>query len=99
MPALAGGWSGSSDTFRPSVFNPLGLGSSSPVLVRQWAKLICPTAPRVSEAHSWTIDETAEMGSRLDEPLLDDPRIFMLAELQPDATKAAWDLPPPQPLR
>jgi hypothetical protein len=55
--------------------------------------------PRVSEAHSWTIDETAEMGSRLDEPLLDDPRIFMLAELQPDATKAAWDLPPPQPLR
>jgi hypothetical protein len=55
--------------------------------------------PRVSEAHSWTIDETAEMGSRLDEPLLEDPRIFMLAELQPDATKAAWDLPPPQPLR
>jgi hypothetical protein len=49
--------------------------------------------PRVSEAHSWTIDETAEGGSRLDEPLLDDPRIFMLAELQP---KAAWYLPPPR---
>ena len=54
--------------------------------------------PRVSESHSWTIDETAETNSRMDEPLLDDPRILVLGDLQLDSTEAAWHLPPP-PLR
>ena len=54
--------------------------------------------PRVSESHSWTIDETTDSNSRLDEPLLDDPRILVLDDLQLDTTEAAWHLPPP-PLR
>jgi hypothetical protein len=51
--------------------------------------------PRVSESHSWTIDETADTNSRMDEPLLDDPRILILGDLQLDTTEAAWHLPPP----
>jgi hypothetical protein len=51
--------------------------------------------PRVSESHSWTIDETADTNSRMDEPLLDDPRILILGDLQLDTTEAAWHLPSP----
>jgi hypothetical protein len=54
--------------------------------------------PRVSESHSWTIDETADTNSRMDEPLLADPRILVLGDLQLDTTEAAWHLPSP-PLR
>jgi hypothetical protein len=48
--------------------------------------------PRVSEKHSWTIDETADSSSRLDAPLLDDPRLLFLGDSVLDTDVAAWHL-------
>jgi len=48
--------------------------------------------PRISENHSWTIDETADSSSRLDAPLLDDPRLLFHGDSMLDTDVAAWHL-------
>ena len=46
-----------------------------------------------AETKSWTIDETADYASRMPEPLLDDPRLFMKGEEL--GNEPAWRYPAP----
>jgi hypothetical protein len=47
-----------------------------------------------AETKSWTIDETADYASRMPEPLLDDPRLFMGGEEL--GSEPAWRYPAPK---
>ncbi|MBH1694051.1 hypothetical protein [Stenotrophomonas maltophilia] len=47
-----------------------------------------------AEGASWTIDETAEPAARTTESLLEDPRLFLDAQILGDAP--AWHQPPPK---
>lgn len=46
-----------------------------------------------AETKAWTIDETADYASRMPEPLLDDPRLFMKGEEL--GSEPAWRYPAP----
>ena len=49
--------------------------------------------PHTSETKAWTIDETADHASRMPEPLLDEPRLFMKGEEL--GSEPAWRYPAP----
>lgn len=51
--------------------------------------------PRTTQSTTWMIDETVDWRARVQEPLLDDPRLLIVVESEIESDIPAWQLEPP----